>query len=583
MDPVVKLAASALPGERKYILFAGAGVSKDASIPTSWDLMLKTAVLLYAVDNPGENAEVDIEKWFLNSRYAQMTYSELIGSIYPHNTDQQQFLSSYLEGHEIGQSHRGIAELVRRGIVRAIITTNFDHYIEKALEEYGLDIQVISNDEDLNNSEPLIHCRVVRIYKPHGTLGKGRLKNTPKDLESLSPLMEQELIRVMSEHGVIVLGYAGQDPGIIKIFQDRKSNFYPFFWINPSKPSGDIESIFNNELNTFIQCVGASQFIKDFLKLQDRIKLLTPSFRRGPTIVDLRLALANKSEPSGPLFTEYLDNIFNELQKSQPDFKKFDEIDDAILDQINNGITISYAFIEAAILANKYEDFTLIKLIYEYFGRFLSLYDIPDEFEGSYRDEDFDGNRFLVYEMFLGFIASILKLQNWDILFEILGSELFVDKSRYGGYKPFTRINAYIRSLDQYRNRRLNLDRYSVASDLLKDRFEKGQLNDLLSFKEIMEADYFLFMRTVCHDDESLYLTWRPAVCIYLNNPPNFIVRSEKKQYLQKVANAAGFVNPDDFLKMFRDKHRWITNYYKNTMKDDPLHFFDMEKLGTLN
>ena len=48
MNPIIQLAATALPGDKKFILFAGAGVSKDASIPTAWDLMLKTAALLYA-------------------------------------------------------------------------------------------------------------------------------------------------------------------------------------------------------------------------------------------------------------------------------------------------------------------------------------------------------------------------------------------------------------------------------------------------------------------------------------------------------------------------------------------------------
>jgi len=33
---LVKLIANALPGDKKYILFAGAGVSKDAGIPTNW-------------------------------------------------------------------------------------------------------------------------------------------------------------------------------------------------------------------------------------------------------------------------------------------------------------------------------------------------------------------------------------------------------------------------------------------------------------------------------------------------------------------------------------------------------------------
>ncbi len=47
MDPKVRLAASALPGEKKYVLFVGAGVSKDAGLPTTSDVMLETAKLLY--------------------------------------------------------------------------------------------------------------------------------------------------------------------------------------------------------------------------------------------------------------------------------------------------------------------------------------------------------------------------------------------------------------------------------------------------------------------------------------------------------------------------------------------------------
>lgn len=187
MNPIVKLAASALPGEKKYVLFAGAGVSKDAGIPTAWDLMLKTASLLYAADNETIDSKINLEEWFTKSKYAQMEYSELIGKLYPSYPDQQEFLKGYLDKYEIGQAHRGIAELARRGIIRAIITTNFDHYIEKALAEKGLETQVISTDEDLQNSEPLIHCKSVRIYKPHGNLGHGALRNTPKDLKKIVP------------------------------------------------------------------------------------------------------------------------------------------------------------------------------------------------------------------------------------------------------------------------------------------------------------------------------------------------------------------------------------------------------------
>ena len=62
INAIVKLAASALPGEKKYVLFAGAGVSKDAGIPTAWDLMIKTASLLYANETENQDKNIDLAR-----------------------------------------------------------------------------------------------------------------------------------------------------------------------------------------------------------------------------------------------------------------------------------------------------------------------------------------------------------------------------------------------------------------------------------------------------------------------------------------------------------------------------------------
>jgi len=285
MNPIIRLAASALPGEKKYILFAGAGVSKDAGVPTAWDVMLQTAGLLYAesVKNGEKDPKINLENWFKTSQYGQMSYAALMGQLYPNYPDQQSFLNRALGTQPVGEVHKLIAELARRGIIRAIITTNFDDYLEKALEEIKIKAQVISNDEDLTHCEPLIHCKDFRIYKPHGTLGKGAIRNTPKDLEKLSPQMEEELVKVLSEHGVIVLGYSGRDNGIIKVFNRRNHNYYPLFWVNPSRPTGEIEKIFEDPRVTYLPCVQASQFLNDFINLQDSIKEIIPRDDFSPT------------------------------------------------------------------------------------------------------------------------------------------------------------------------------------------------------------------------------------------------------------------------------------------------------------
>lgn len=588
MNPMVRLAASAIPGERKYVLFAGAGVSKDAGIPTSWDLMMKTASLLYISENEGVNPDLDrnqIEGWFLQSDYAKMEYAELMDILYPNSPDQQSFLKEYLNGHSIGESHRGIAELARRNIIRTIITTNFDHCIEKALEEKKLDVQVISTDADLEDSEPLIHCKSIRIYKPHGDLGRGKLKNTQKDLEKLSPGIEEELIRVLSEHGVIVLGYSGRDKSIQNVLTKRKPKYYPLFWVDPCPPSGDIETILKSIGYTYIQCKGASQFIADYIEIQERLENLAPDIGFGPTISDIRRALSSTNEPVEAIFTEFLKNIYGRLQASKPDFTKFAERDEAIVQQINDGLKISYDFIEAALEAARYKNINAIKKIYEFFGDGLKLYDIPDNFSGSFYNTDFDGYKFLIYEMFVSFIAALIKYDLWAIIPNLLEEGLLINRRHEGGYVPYNYIDEYIISFDQDRNNRLHSNRVSVTADFLMDRFSNSKLSELIEFQEFMEADYFIFIRAICHAEDLRNLrrkeTWVPHSCIYLSQPPGYLLRAESKRFLETLANLSGCKEPDVFIEKLKMSSSLFRLFWPHGILHGPLAYFKFEKLGS--
>lgn len=582
MNPIVRLAASALPGEKKYILFAGAGVSKDAGIPTAWDLMLKTAALLYASEAKKVDPKINLEKWFIDSKFATWEYAELIKQIYPNSPDQQHFLKQYLLDHEIGESHLSIAEMARRGIIRAVVTTNFDHFIENALVKIGLEAQVISTDEDLNNSEPLIHCKAIRVYKPHGTLGRGALKNTPKELERLSPLMETELIRVMSDHGIIVLGYAGADSGIKKVFEQRRSNLYPVFWVDPNPPNEQIEDTLKKCDYTYIQCKSAAKFIQDYIELLGRLESIAPTTGLSPSIPDMRRALATSEEPVGPLFSEFLAHLFSDLQNSRPDFSKFSDYDEAIIDQIHRGLPLLQRFIDAALLAAKYSNASAVEELYAFFGKVLTTYTLPDGFSGSYRETDFDGFRFIGYEMFVTFIATLIRNNHWTLLGQILSQDIFVNRKDNGGYFPFTKINRYVASIDEIRNKRLDKRRISLMGDVLEDRYTNSQLAELISHQDFLEADYFLFMRTISQNTDLKYLSnvWCPRACVLLNRPPSYIVKAESKRFLEHMLPATGFSDAGTFVQNFSSKHGVFTRYFQSGWKDDPLEYFDTKKLG---
>lgn len=42
INQIIPLSYNLADGKKKYVLFCGAGVSKDAGIPTGWDILLGT-------------------------------------------------------------------------------------------------------------------------------------------------------------------------------------------------------------------------------------------------------------------------------------------------------------------------------------------------------------------------------------------------------------------------------------------------------------------------------------------------------------------------------------------------------------
>jgi len=118
--------------------------------------------------------------------------------------------------------------------------------------------------------------------------------------------------------------------------------------------------------------------------------------------------------------------------------------------------------------------------------------------------------------------------------------------------------------------------------DLFKERFTQSELSQLVTHKEFLEADYFLFMRTVSHEDnlESSWNVWRPRSCVWLDRPPSYIVRAESKRLLEKIAKATGFEKTEEFVENFKSSHYVFTRYFRSGLKNDPLEDFNIDKIG---
>ena len=270
INPVIPLSYNLADGRKKYVLFCGAGVSKDAGIPTGWDILLKTLRLIRAQEEGTSKEWTDNEmETYYKTNYKESTYSEIIGSLFPSVEDQREFLEKIFENKAPGKAHKLIAEWVKTGLIRFIITTNFDSLIEKALDDAGMwgKYSVITNGQQVLTSKPWHLVDNCRIYKIHGTIEQGQIRNTDKDLEKLDEDIEKHFLDIIEGHGVIVLGYGGnkEDKAVMVSFNRRRFKGYTLYWAFHEKVSDNVQELVDRQDGRFIKINNASTFLEEVL------------------------------------------------------------------------------------------------------------------------------------------------------------------------------------------------------------------------------------------------------------------------------------------------------------------------------
>jgi hypothetical protein len=278
INNIIPLSYNIADGKKRYILFCGAGISKDAGIPTGWDILIETLRKIRAQnefeakgDSVGikEYSREEMEKYY-EDNYKDKTYSEIIGSLFPSYEEQRAFLKEQFRENTFGESHRLIANWVKEGLIRFIITTNFDTLLEQALDEAGLRGQytVISNGQDVLSSKPWINVECCRIYKIHGSIDQGRIRNTEKDLLQLDEDLQKDFSDIIERHGVIVIGYAGnkEDKAVLETFNKRKFKGYTLYWCVHKKNNDGIKELVNErQEGRFVEITCASDFLEEVL------------------------------------------------------------------------------------------------------------------------------------------------------------------------------------------------------------------------------------------------------------------------------------------------------------------------------
>jgi phosphoglycolate phosphatase-like HAD superfamily hydrolase len=298
IDPIISLAFSIHSKKGVYALLLGSGVSRAAGIPTGWEIVLDLIRKLAKITT--EDCEPFPDKWYIRKYKEEPDYSKILEYISKSATTRNQILRGYFEPNEKEreqgrkmptQAHKSIANLVKSGFIRVIVTTNFDRLIETALEEVGIAPTVISTPDAIKGALPLTHtdCTVIKL---HGDYLDTRIKNSPKELEKYSRQLDKLLNIIFDEYGLVVCGWSAEwDTALREAVQRCKSHRFQAFWTMRGEQGDKTKKLIQLRRAEEIKIKDADTFFKE---LEEKVLALQEFDRPHPLSVKAAVVTLKK-------------------------------------------------------------------------------------------------------------------------------------------------------------------------------------------------------------------------------------------------------------------------------------------------
>jgi SIR2-like protein len=296
VDPRTSLAMSMYADPGAYAVLLGSGVSKGAGIMTAWEVT-EDLIRQVAVGQGVHLAAVGLGpvEWWMKEGNGEPNYSDLLDAISPTDAARQALLRQYFEPRLSAReplvpsaAHDALATLVAAGRVQLILTTNFDHLTEMALQAAGISPQVISDPDAVKGMIPLERGRPT-VLKLHGDYTRPGLRNTEAELRNYPSAWKDLLAQVFDRFGLVVVGWSAEyDQALVRAIEEVVARRYPTYWANylgqPMKQ--DALRLVSVRQATVIPVDGADEFFADLVRRIDRFDAIAalrsrPRTQRG--------------------------------------------------------------------------------------------------------------------------------------------------------------------------------------------------------------------------------------------------------------------------------------------------------------
>lgn len=319
LDPLLSLSFSVHSNPGVYAVLLGSGVSRSASIPTGWEVVLDLVRKVAALE--GADCGADPAAWYAGRFGEDPDYAKLLKVVGKRPAERQSLLRGYFEAtddertaglKQPTKAHRAIAALVQSGHVRVIVTTNFDRLMEQSLEAVGISPTVISTPDAADGAVPLAHARCT-IIKVHGDYLDTRIKNTPEELAKYDRRMNKLLDRVLDEYGLIVSGWSADWDEALRAAVERcKSQRFTTCWAARDTLTDPAQRLVQLRAASVVPGLDADAF---FAGVQQKVEALAAFNRPHPLSVATAVATTKRFLSDARRSIDLHELVFAEVEK----------------------------------------------------------------------------------------------------------------------------------------------------------------------------------------------------------------------------------------------------------------------------
>jgi hypothetical protein len=185
-------------------------------------------------------------------------------------------------------AHGAIAELIKKGWVKVVVTTNFDRLSEQALDAVGAPYQVISRPEAIRAATPLAHAPGT-LVKLHGDWTDLDSRNTIDELDTYPRQWRSLLQQIFNEYGLVISGWSAEwDKALVRELESTPRR-YPLYWDSRSSGSDTARNLLSQHGGHVVPADGADELFTSLLASVEAVqKLAEPPLTTAVAVARLR-------------------------------------------------------------------------------------------------------------------------------------------------------------------------------------------------------------------------------------------------------------------------------------------------------